>query len=231
MIEDLTWNNYLEINDYIYENIDFNYVKNPFSTIELIQWKCYGIDLKIHRLSDIVIFYYKNDTNNIYFNDGKPKWNLFTSFYNDDFNLEKAKEIIKSDLFELNGSDEFSIVDFTREQIDDWKLNEYEWTEAKYVSNYIYNLDSLKTFKGKKLVKKRNHLNAFINAKHNVEIRDIKVEDHNVLINFARLLVKKYNVEESQERENGEIESYIKLFESFKADKRFKGTSFILITF
>ena len=89
MLEDLTWDNFLKINALIH---DKKYIQDYFSPIQLILWKCYGIDLKFHITNDTIIFYCNKKNN----------WSLFQSWYTPNFDLNSIKEIVKKDLWILN---------------------------------------------------------------------------------------------------------------------------------
>lgn len=207
MIKDLTWENYLEINDYIKSN---NFKHDFFSTIQFIQWQYYGLIFKFRIIENVIIFYVKIKEQN---------WKLSYSFYNENFDVNETKKIIKDDLIKLNGSDNISIFNFSQEAINDWQLNQYEKEQSQIVSNYIYELESFKTFTGKKMVKKRNHLNYFLSQNHNVNIINIKDVDTNDIIKFTEDLFIKNETEINQ----SEINDYKELLNQMKIDNRYSG--------
>lgn len=214
MIEDLCWNNYLELNDYL-KNKNFNF--DYFSTIQLIQWQYYGSKFKFHKLDQVVIFYIKIKE--------FKNWKLFNSFYMKGFNLEETIKVIKNDLNILNNNSNIEIIDFSHQSIKDWKLEDYQLIQSNYISNYIYNLESLKTFSGKRMVKKRNHLNAFLKQNYNVDVQNLKDANFNEIIEFTLYLNNKY----SNESRKNEVQVYKEfLFNQYKKDKRFNGTVFYI---
>ncbi len=208
MIQDLTWDNFIELNDFIKNN---DFAEEFFSTIQLVQRNHYGFKLKFNKLEDVILMYAKYQD---------EPWCLFSSWYKKDFALERAKQQVKSDLSELNQNNEINIIDFSIEAINDWKLNDYQINEEKYISNYIYELKAFKTFEGKKMQKKRNHLNAFLRENYNLLVKNIFDADFHELISFTKQVNKKYNDDVRQD----EIDVYEEiLFNQVNKDKRFSG--------
>lgn len=214
MIQKLDWNNYLEINTYI-NNQGFKF--EPLSTISLVQYELYGYGLMFNKQKDYVIFYIK-EVNNI-----NSTWNVFTSFYKQDFDIESIKQTIKNDLINLNCNEILDSINFSyisKNMVDDWKLNKYHVFESIVTTNYLYELEKMKTFAGKKLQKKRNHLNYFESQDHNIIIKNIRDVTINEILDYIDQHIKKY----ADSYREYEIDVYKHYFDNgYKTDKNFSG--------
>lgn len=171
----LDWNNYLEIANLIN---DHEYVEKWMTPTSLVTYKYYGIDIKflITDNREIVFFInYKNSNNQTIINN---KWHASQVFYFDNSDINELKKIITNGYNELNNChcnfDSITFANISPEMIDFFNLEKNNFHLMEYVSNYIYETINLKTFAGKKMQKKRNHLNAFINNNYNYKIVDIK---------------------------------------------------------
>lgn len=217
MLEDLTWDNYLKLNDYL---INEKYKKEYFTPVVIIQWQFYGLFFKFRKIEDAVIMYLRNENNYPLLNL-EDTWVVYASYYKQTTNINNLKNIIKQDLRELNGSNtKIVYFDFLKETFNDWNLPTENLIESKYISNYIYDLEKMKTFSGKKLQKKRNHLNAFIKDNHNYQIKEIKDVDPQVLVDFSAYHIKKY----AESFRQYEVDVYKKyLFDEMQKDSRYKG--------
>ena len=220
MISDLTWNNYLELNDYINS---MKFKKEYLTPVVIIQWEFYGLKFKFRKIGDEAVIMYIQNSNqiNLFNINMQNKWMLYASYYNENFNFKKHKDLIRKDLQELNNGDKtFILTDLLEETYTDWELNKENLLQSKYISNYIYEIEKMKTFAGKKLQKKRNHLNSFIKDNHNVKIKNIKDVDPKTLIEFSTYHIKKY----AENFRQYEIDVYKKyLFDEMKKDDRYQG--------
>ncbi len=211
-MKNLTWDNYLELNDYIHKQ---GFKKEYFTPVVLIQWLFYDFELKYRLLDDAVVMYIYNKS------DIEPKWSIYASYYKPNWNLNKAKEIIKKDMVELNGNDELNFLDFLQESFKDWDLDFNQATKSKWISNYIYEMDKMSTFAGKKLQKKRNHLNAFIKEGHNVKVKDIREVNLEEVLKFSEYHITKY-AEDYRAYEQEVYKKY--LLDEMPKDDRYFGT-------
>lgn len=208
MFIDLTWENYLEWNQFI---IKSNFVNNYFSFVQLAQWLTYDFEFKIHVTNDVVfIYYYENG-----------KWKAFNPFYKKNPQQQEIINAIKNDLNLLNNckSSSFEINYLCEQTINDLKFDDYQKQKLDVISNYIYNLEQLKTFAGNKMQKKRNHLNAFLKQNYNIKIIDIREVDINELTNFSNYLIKKYD----EDVRVNEVLSYQKTLNDINKNQNFSG--------
>lgn len=214
MLQDLTWDNYLKLNDEIRTS---NFKIEYFSPVVIIQWQFYGLFFKFHQTKDFIVMYV-NYTNNDKFNN---QWVVYASYYKQEFNLTELKQVIKNDLNALNGCDDLNFVDLLDQTIQDWQLQAYEPIKSPYISNYIYELAKMKDFSGKKLQKKRNHLNAFLKQNYNITIKNFHDVNVNEIIDFCDYHIKKY-AESYRAYEMDVYKQY--LLHEAKKDKRYVGT-------
>lgn len=213
----LDWNNYLELNDYIKEQ---SFIREPLTTLQLITWKYYGFIIKFHKVGKCLLLYICNENNK---DDLIPQWKVFTSYYQSDFDLKYIKQIIKEDLVFLNNKEDLFFSEISFAMINDFKIDDKNNTcvPSSYVSNYIYELEKMRSFGGKKLQKKRNHLNSFINQNYNIVIKDLKDVDMKDIFNFLDSHMLKYD--ESRRQYEIDIYKQFLLFE-YQRDKRYLGT-------
>ncbi|MGL4952093.1 MAG: phosphatidylglycerol lysyltransferase domain-containing protein, partial [Mycoplasma sp.] len=148
-------------------------------------------------------------------------WSLTSCFYNDESDIEKMKKLISKQLLDLNKSDELRCVNISECMIKDFNLSEFNVVQQNYISNYIYELEKMKTFSGNKLQKKRNHMNFFKSQNHNLKIVNINDVEKDELIKFSEYHIEKY----SGENRKYEIDVY-KQFLEFEVPKteKFFGT-------
>ncbi len=211
MLHDLTWDNYLEINDKVRQP---QYVFDFFSPVQLIQWTCYGFELKFHIVENALLFYCRNQTY-------ASTWSLFQSYYTPDANINNLKTIVAEDLTTLNGTATLYVSNVSQKMIHDWQWEHLAWEELGYTSNYIYELGQLKTFAGNKMQKKRNHLNAFLKANHDVTIKDIHSVPVKDLLKACEQWNHEYNGDEDRQNE---IHDYQELLQNqMTRDSRYSG--------
>ena len=214
---DLNWSNYLELNRIIN---DKKINSDPLSPIMLVQWINYGYIFKYKINDDFIILYTKEQING-----GKEvEWTVFTIYYNDSSNIEEIKKIIQEDLFTLNGKNKIYFSHINNKIINDFKLEEEDIKTVPYISNFIYETEKLKTFSGKKLQKKRNHLNYFIKNNNNIEVKNLK----DVNLNSVKNFIKNHNDKYTEEDRDIEIELYNNYFEMFKVDNNYIGTIILI---
>lgn len=194
-LQPLTHNNYLELTTFI---DDHNYVEKFWSPIAMLEYKSYGLEFYFHILEDesAIIFYAKGTKNN--------KWKISTSFYIKNFSLNKINQVISEDLQILNNDLTREYKQISSSMITDWQLDKNNIYEMPYISNYIYKLDVFKTFAGKKLQKKRNHLNYFLLNNSNIVVKNIKELNNQEILDFCM----KHMINYSQQYNESEINSY-----------------------
>ncbi|MGL4950371.1 MAG: phosphatidylglycerol lysyltransferase domain-containing protein, partial [Mycoplasma sp.] len=179
----------------------------------------YDIYFKFHKTDDFVILYIKFGESHT---DQQKDWSISTCFYPESFDLTKLKQTIKSDLLILNNNVSISFSNISEDMITDFELDPNKIVQHEYISNYIYELEKMKTFSGKKLQKKRNHLNAFIAQNHNIKIVDLKDVDLNEIIDYTKSHIEKY----ADSYRQYEIDIYNEyLFNEFKKDNNYFGTA------
>lgn len=69
----------------------------------------------------------------------------------------------------------------------------FDFEEDRANADYIYEIESLSTLKGKKLSKKRNHLNAFLQENINWKIQEINESNIESVLQFAKKWYEKKN--------------------------------------
>jgi len=133
------------------------------------------------------------------------------------------KKTIKVALLFLNESEDIYFSHISSKVINDFELEKYNVVKLPYISNFLYQTSGLKTFSGEELQKKINHLNYFIKNNNipNIEIKDLKDVDLDLVKDFIKYHIAKYGGEENRE---SELEIYNKYFESYQIDKNFIGT-------
>lgn len=194
-LQPLTYSNYLELASFIDNH---NYIEKFWSPIAMLEYKSYGLEFYFHILEDekAIIFYGKGTSNR--------KWKISTSFYTQDFSLDLINKIISEDLQVLNNNLDREYKQISKSMIIDWKLDKNSIYEMPYVSNYVYKTEAFKTFAGKKLQKKRNHLNYFLLNNQNVVVKNIKELTSEQILAFCIKHMTNY----SQKYNESEIESY-----------------------
>lgn len=147
-------------------------------------------------------------------------WYVSSCFYNEHSDLNLIKKTIQDDLASLNQSSSALYSYITDEMISDFKIDASTGLR-KIVSNYIYDLEKMKTFAGRKLQKKRNHLNAFMLQNHNVKIKNIREIELQDLLNYLESHMQRY----AEVYRTYEIDVYKKyLLEEMPKDKNYFGT-------
>ncbi len=181
---DLNLENYIQLTKYI----DNHEYEDKFtSPVALFGWTYYGYEFKfrICETNQVVLIYIKNKNN---------QWRLCSSFYElKKLNLNEIYSIIEKDLLELNGNSTIIFDNIIEQMINDWKIDRNKLIQLNYYSNYIYLTETFKTFSGRKLQKKRNHLNNFI--KQNYEYELIKLndfKDKQILLEYIENHNKRY---------------------------------------
>ncbi|MGL4948426.1 MAG: phosphatidylglycerol lysyltransferase domain-containing protein [Mycoplasma sp.] len=214
MLVDLNWDTYLELNNQIDNS---NFKKEFFSPIAIAQWVYYDIKCKYRIVDNGIIMYMRYGES--FRSEEDATWRASTCFYNDNSNIDLMKSQIKEDLISLNGNDNITFSNVTNQMILDFKLDQFEIVKMNYISNYIYEIEKMKTFGGKKLQKKRNHLNAFIKDNHNIRIEDLRKVNMEDIFIFIDYHMKKYH-EDYRQYEIDVYKQYL-LFEFIKTDKYF----------
>lgn len=214
-LQPLTWDNYLALTNYIDNS---NYDLEFWSPIALMMWSFYGVKFYFHILENNkgIVFYIQHEK---YHN---KEWKVSTCFYNkQNLDLNLFIQTFKTDLTHLNGSDDIKYNNISEQMINDFNIDISNVHKINYVSNYIYETQVLKTFQGKKLQKKRNHLNFFLKHYSSyVQIKQISEIDDNTILEFC----KKHIIEFQGKLNESEMACYEQLVitERYK-DSNYKG--------
>lgn len=212
-MQDLNWSNYLELN----KNInDKKLDSEPLTPIILVQWVNYGYVYKYRTNNNFIILYTKEKIDE----QEEIKWTVLTVYYNDDSDIKEIKRVIQDDLITLNNSNNIYFSHISKKIINDFKLKNNHIRTVPYISNFIYETEKMKKFSGRKLQKKRNHLNYFLQNNKNIEVKDLKNVDLDLVKDFIKYHIAKYT-EESREIE---IELYNDYFKKFQIDENYIGT-------
>ncbi len=217
-MQDLCWDNFLDLVELIEKH---NFKEQWLSPIQLVTFPYYGLSLKFNILNNKeIVLYVKLDKK--FFPDATDYWYFSQVYYDKESNIDNLKENIKKDLLILNNSnEEFLGGNLSWEMVNDFGFASYDLFESKVISNYIYELNSLKTFVGKKMQKKRNHLNFFINnfASKTIikDIREVALKD---IFNYFEYHMKNYG----DEYREYELEIYRNFLTNFlNQNKNFSG--------
>ena len=96
-------------------------------------------------------------------------------------------------MLELNGNSTIIFDNIIEQMINDWKIDRNKLIQLNYYSNYIYLTETFKTLSGRKLQKKRNHLNNFIKQNHNYELIKLNdFKDKQILLEYIENHNKRY---------------------------------------
>lgn len=214
-LQSLTWDNYLTLTNHIDNS---HYDLEFWSPIAIMMWSFYGVKFCFHILENNkgVIFYLQYDK---YHN---KEWKISTCLYNkENLDLDLFNKTFKTDLQYLNGNDTIKYNNISEQMINDFNINPNDIYKVDYISNYIYKTQMLKTFEGKKLQKKRNHLNFFLNNYSlNIEVKQINEVDDDLILDYC----SKHITEFQGEFNRIEMDCYKQLikFERYK-DPNYKG--------
>ncbi|MGL4616624.1 MAG: phosphatidylglycerol lysyltransferase domain-containing protein [Mycoplasmoidaceae bacterium] len=204
----LDWNSYKNV-DILLKNLD----NEPFSALTYLEWKYYGVDIKYALYNGSILFIgeitnkHKNiikdsDVNNI-IKDFQIKNTILRPF----FLKDSIQDIIKICKAEINSKENIILENFYEEDLVNISPKKHLW---EWDSNYIYETEKLKFFKGKSLQKKRNLLNYFVlNYKANSSIEKLTKNNINVILEF----IEKPN--EEIEFIEAEVLFYIDLLKNF----------------
>lgn len=217
MLQDLTWDNYLELTQYIDKNDFKQEYLSPIALVALIN---YEVRHKFHILpTKEILLYVAYDTS---ISDVKDIWSVSTCIYFDNSNIQTMKEQIQIDLKELNPSKDYmSFNGLSEHMLDDFDLRKFDIITYDYINNYIYEIDKMRTFAGKKLQKKRNHLNAFYSMQHNVNVKDLRDVNFQEISDYLDYHMNKY----ADVYRQYEIDIYHEfLYYELPKDKNFFGT-------
>lgn len=217
MLEDLTWDNYLQLTKYIDQNDFKQEYLSPIALVALIN---YEVRHKFHILPTKEILLYVAYETSI--SDVKNIWSVSTCIYFEHSDITALKKQIQIDLKELNPSKDFmSFNGLSEHMLDDFDLRKFDIITYDYINNYIYEIDKMRTFAGKKLQKKRNHLNAFYSMQHNVNIKDLRDVDFQEISDYLDYHMNKY----ADVYRQYEIDIYHEfLYYELPKDKNFFGT-------
>lgn len=181
---DLNLENYIELTKYI----DNHEYEDKFtSPIALFGWTYYGykFKFKICEINQVILIYIKHKN---------KQWSLCSSFYNlKNFNLNKIYRLVENDLSKLNDDSNIVYDNITEQMINDWQIDPNKLIQLNYYSNYIYLTETFKTFAGRKLQKKRNHLNNFVKQNYNYELINLNdFKDKQILLEYIENHNKRY---------------------------------------
>ncbi len=217
-MQDLCWDNFLDLVELIEK---YNFKEKWLSPIQLVTFTYYGLNLKFNILNNKeVILYVKLDKK--FFPNASDNWYFSQVYYDESSDIYNIKEKIKEDLLILNNSNEIFLGgNLSLEMVNDFGFSSYDLFESKVISNYIYELNTLKTFAGRKMQKKRNHLNFFLNnfASKTI-IKDIREIDLKDIFDYFDYHMKNYG----DEYREYEIEIYRNFLTNFlNKNKNFSG--------
>lgn len=208
-MEQLKWDNYLSIQNDI-ENL--NIEKEYFSSLSLLMWTYYEYEIKYEYFNKDIIFFTRNLKKH-------KNWKISVIYYDRNSNkediLKQAINLLKS----LNNDNVIQMESISKQMIEDFNLNNLDIIEEPYTSNFIYMLENFKTYRGKKLQKKRNHLNFFIKSNHNYKIVDIKNVSKNEIKGFLEIHMKK----NGDEYRKHELNIYEKIINDELNNDRYSG--------
>ncbi|WP_027123830.1 phosphatidylglycerol lysyltransferase domain-containing protein [Mycoplasmoides pirum] len=173
---------------------------NIFSAATYLSWSNFGVEITYeHNLDlDCVFLYckyeskywdYINDFSNKElekWNDASHKYLLFAPIVRDDNSFLKiAKKQIEKFLNHKKNSGGLFMDDLTNEQVELLKTVYDVDVIFKNFSNYLYTKEQLETMAGKKMQKRRNHLNFYLNNyASKTTIKKIHEIDFEEIINF-----------------------------------------------
>lgn len=158
----LSWENYVSVQ----EEISKKYPDTPMSSLTFLLWKFYGTNVYFFKEEDDVFFIGEsvsdpkkieqilinnNSINNIEYNESKYIILIPPHIVNEDWYINMSLNTINK----INNQ-KIVFIEGIKEDMYNNETPLFTWN-----TNYIYETESLKTFFGKKMQKKRNHLNFF----------------------------------------------------------------------
>ncbi len=190
----LDWNNYKEVQNKV-NLIDATY---DISMLNYLTWSHYGITIYFYDDNNAIYLYGQIDikkqqifNNELDSRNYDGNFVIFSPIYNkkDNINdlISKSIKILKE--YTNNNQKEIYLINSTSEIINGFSDPIYET-----YANFIYLTESFKTFAGKKLQKKRNHLNFFINNYSN----DILVKQFDISLKQEFLDFFKQEINDSE---------------------------------
>ncbi|MGL5591127.1 MAG: phosphatidylglycerol lysyltransferase domain-containing protein [Mycoplasmoidaceae bacterium] len=204
----LDWNTYKSI-DILLNNLD----NEPFSALTYLAWKYYGVDIKFAFYNESILFVgeitnkKKNIINENSVDNKIDKINIKHSIIRPFFLKDSVEDIIKICKAEINSTENIILGNFYEEDLVNISEKKHLW---EWDSNYIYETEKLKYFKGKALQKKRNLLNYFnLNYKANSSIEKLTKNNLNVVLEFIA------NPNDEIEFIDSEVEFYTDLLKNF----------------
>lgn len=177
----LDWNTYKDVDILLKKTMN-----EPFSALTYLVWKYYGVNIKFAFYNESILFIGEiknrfkniirdNDTNNQLVDFNIKNTIIRPFFFKGD--LENVIKICKE---EINSTDNIILENFYADDLKNLSFKEHLW---EWDSNYIYETEKLKFFKGKSLQKKRNLLNYFnLNYLSNSSIEKITKDNLNVIL-------------------------------------------------
>lgn len=178
----------------------FDISDNTFTNLFL--WS-FGEDTE-YRIEDEILIIKSVYDGQIYYHMPIPKYEK----YEDEETLKKIIKIIKELL-----SEKAPVLYFTEYWVE--KLKEYfNFTEARYLEDYIYSVEKLANLSGRNLAKKKNRV---ANFKKNYNYTYEKISEDNIqeVIEFQKLWAK-INIDKDQEVLISETIGIIEVLKNFK---------------
>ncbi|MGL5640532.1 MAG: phosphatidylglycerol lysyltransferase domain-containing protein [Mycoplasmoidaceae bacterium] len=204
----LDWNSYKSI-DILLNNLD----NEPFSALTYLAWKYYGVDIKFAFYNESILFVgeitnkNKNIINENNVDNKIDEFNIKYSIIRPFFLKDSVEDIIKICKSEISSTENTILGNFYEEDLANISPKKHLW---EWDSNYIYETEKLKFFKGKSLQKKRNLLNYFnLNYKANSSIEKLTKNNLNVILEFIE------NPNDEIEFIDSEVEFYTDLLKNF----------------
>lgn len=212
-LQPLNWDNYLLLVDYI---DSCNFKQEFWSPIALMSWSNYGIKFYFHCLENkqAILMYTCNENKKIHL------WKLTSCFYSEDIEFKSLIQTIRQDLLVLNNDSTILFSQISLSMMQDLELGKEHDFSSFFVSNYVYHLNNFKLFSGRKLQKKRNHLNYFVKNYLNVEVKNIHDVPNDKLLEFC----KQHIIKHQQQLNNNELNNYLEFINIQKyKSPNFKG--------
>ncbi|MGL5246516.1 MAG: phosphatidylglycerol lysyltransferase domain-containing protein [Mycoplasmoidaceae bacterium] len=204
----LDWNTYKGV-DILLKNLD----NEPFSALTYLAWKYYGVEIKFASYNGAILFIgkitnkYKNIIKLNDINNKIKDFNIKHTIIRPFFLKNGVEDIIKICKLEIDSKENIILENFYEEDLVNISMKKPLW---EWDSNYIYETEKLKNFKGKSLQKKRNLLNYFnLNYKANSSIEKLTKDNLDVILKFIK------NPDEEIEFIDAEVEFYTDLLKNF----------------
>lgn len=180
---DLDWNSYK-----IVDNLLKNLEDEPFSALTYLAWKYYGIDIKFAFYNESILFIgeIKNTHKNIIrendINDKMEEFNIKNAIIRPFYFKDNIEDVINICKTEISSENKIILENFYEDDLTNVFSKKHLWD---WNSNYIYETEKLKFFKGKSLQKKRNLLNYFnLNYLADSSIEKLTEENINIILEF-----------------------------------------------